>query len=155
MDVSPLIAIESMYRSTSTPIIRLSIQPLITKTHPSVSYRALIDMRRREYETIRDQRQEEFATPEEWQQQNVREHEAWERTLEGVAYRLDLGFLIGENDALAHVIYETVMRLPDEVREFVHDHQPPSRPPLLWWGVNSTVFGTYLLDQHPEPHGAS
>jgi hypothetical protein len=88
----------------------------------SMSYQSLIDMRRREHEAICRQRQEQYATPEEWQQQNIREHESWQRTLEGVAYRLDLGFLIGENDALAHVIYETMMRLPDEIREFAHDH---------------------------------
>ena len=33
--------------------------------------------------------------------------------------------------------------------------QPSSRHPLLWWGMNSTVFGKYPLDQRPEPHGAS
>src|SRR5262249_8856312 len=33
--------------------------------------------------------------------------------------------------------------------------QPSSRHPLLWWGMNSTVFGKYSLDQCPEPHGAS
>jgi hypothetical protein len=33
-------------------------------------------------------------------------------------------------------------------------HQPSSRHPLLWWGMNSTVFGKYPLDQHPELHGA-
>jgi hypothetical protein len=31
--------------------------------------------------------------------------------------------------------------------------QPSPRHPLLWWGMNSTVFGKYPLDQHPEPHG--
>jgi hypothetical protein len=97
-------------------------QDIVHRISPSVSYRALIDLRRREYETIRNQRQEQYATSEERQQQNQREYEAECRTLESVAYRLDLGFLIGENEALAHVIYETVMRLPDEVREFVCDH---------------------------------
>jgi hypothetical protein len=33
--------------------------------------------------------------------------------------------------------------------------QPSSRHPLLWWGMNSTLFGKYPLDQHPEPHGTS
>ena len=32
--------------------------------------------------------------------------------------------------------------------------QPSPRHPLLWWGMNSTVFGKYPLDRHPEPHGA-
>jgi hypothetical protein len=32
--------------------------------------------------------------------------------------------------------------------------QPSPRHPLLWWGVNSTLFGKHPLDQHPEPHGA-
>jgi hypothetical protein len=32
--------------------------------------------------------------------------------------------------------------------------QPSPRHPLLWWGMNSTVFGKYLFDQHPEPHDA-
>jgi hypothetical protein len=30
-----------------------------------------------------------------------------------------------------------------------------TRHPLLWWGMNSTLFGKYPLDQHPEPHGTS
>src|SRR5687768_14720062 len=33
--------------------------------------------------------------------------------------------------------------------------QPSPRHPLLWWGMNSTLFGKYPLDQHPEPHGTS
>ena len=33
--------------------------------------------------------------------------------------------------------------------------QPSPRHPLLWCGVNSTLFGKHPLDQHPEPHGAS
>jgi hypothetical protein len=28
-----------------------------------------------------------------------------------------------------------------------------SRHPLLWWGVNSTLFGKYPLDQRPGPPG--
>jgi transposase InsO family protein len=32
-------------------------------------------------------------------------------------------------------------------------HQPSSQHPLLWWGVNSTVFGKHHLDSHPELHG--
>jgi hypothetical protein len=28
-----------------------------------------------------------------------------------------------------------------------------SRHPLLWWGVNSTLFGKHSLDQHSGPHG--
>jgi hypothetical protein len=31
--------------------------------------------------------------------------------------------------------------------------QPSSQHPLLWWGVNSTVFGKHHLDSHPELHG--
>jgi hypothetical protein len=30
-----------------------------------------------------------------------------------------------------------------------------TRHPLLWWGMKPTVSGKYLLDQHPEPYGAS
>jgi hypothetical protein len=33
--------------------------------------------------------------------------------------------------------------------------QPSPRHPILWWGINSTLFGKHPLDQHPEPHGAS
>jgi hypothetical protein len=33
--------------------------------------------------------------------------------------------------------------------------QPSPRHPLPLCGINSTVFGKYLLDQPPEPHGAS
>jgi hypothetical protein len=86
-----------------------------------VDYRELVALRQREYEAVRAQRRERYATPEEWQDQNLREHEAESRTLEGVAYRIDLGFWIGENTALADVIYQAAMRLPDEVREFVCD----------------------------------
>ena len=35
------------------------------------------------------------------------------------------------------------------------DVQPSPRHPLLWWGMNSTVFGKYPLDRHPEPYDAS
>ena len=35
-----------------------------------------------------------------------------------------------------------------------YPHQPSSQHPLLWWGVNSTVFGKHPLDQHPGPHDA-
>jgi hypothetical protein len=31
--------------------------------------------------------------------------------------------------------------------------QPSSQHPLLWWGVNSTVFGKHHLDSRPELHG--
>src|SRR5262245_14557761 len=33
--------------------------------------------------------------------------------------------------------------------------QPSPRHPLPLCGINSTVFGKYLLDQYPELHGAS
>ena len=32
--------------------------------------------------------------------------------------------------------------------------QPSSQHPILWWGVNSTLFGKHPLDLHPKPHGA-
>jgi hypothetical protein len=90
---------------------------------PSVSYQALIDLRQREYEAILSQRRppETYRTSDEWGDQNQREYEAHNRTLEGIALRMDLGFLTGENERLAHVIYEAMMRLPDDVREFVCD----------------------------------
>jgi hypothetical protein len=88
---------------------------------PSMSYRALVDLRQQEYAAILSQRQEQYATGEAFVDQNQREYEAYNRTLAGVADRLDLGALIGENETLAHMIYETVMRLPDEVREFTCD----------------------------------
>jgi hypothetical protein len=49
------------------------------------------------------------------------EDEAFDRALEGVYQRLDVAHLIGENETLHDRIYETVMRLPDEVRTFVFD----------------------------------
>jgi hypothetical protein len=95
--------------------------PALESISPSVSYQALVELRQREYEAVCHQRREHYATSEEWGNQNQREHEARHRTLHGVADRLDLGFFIGENEFLAHCIYETVMRLPDEVRNFVCD----------------------------------
>jgi hypothetical protein len=32
--------------------------------------------------------------------------------------------------------------------------QPSPRHPILWWGINSTLFGKHLLDQHSEPRDA-
>ncbi len=85
------------------------------------SYRELIRQRQEEYEAIRRQRRETYPTSEAWQDHNQREHEAYQRTLEGVASALDLSFGVGENEQVAHVIYEAVMRVPDDVREFVCD----------------------------------
>jgi len=88
---------------------------------PSMSYRALIELREREYDAIRRQRRErwDYHSIEEWRRQTQREHEAYTRTLGGIASSLDLGYFVGGNETLAHVIYETIMRLPDEVRAFV------------------------------------
>jgi hypothetical protein len=94
-------------------------QHYLERIAPSMSFAALIDVRDREYDAICHQRQEHYDTPEAWQAQNLREDEAEGRTLDGVAYQLDLGFFTGENETLAHTIYETVMRVPDEVRAFV------------------------------------
>lgn len=90
---------------------------------PSMSYSALIELRQREYETIHRQRRasQDYPSIEAWRHQTQREHAAYARTLEGVATRLDLGYFVGGNETLAHVIYETVMRLPDDVRAFVCD----------------------------------
>src|SRR5215475_3649021 len=42
-----------------------------------------------------------------------------------------------------------------EISSETRDAQPSSRHPLLWWGMNSTLFGKYPLGPDPEPHGAS
>ena len=76
-------------------------------------------MRQRGYEAICRERQEQDDTAEAFEAQNLREYEAEQRTLDGIAYQLDLGFTIGQNDRLASTIYETLMRVPDEVRTFV------------------------------------
>jgi len=94
----------------------------LERISPSTSYRALVELRQQEYAAVLSQRRERYATSEEFGNQGRREYEAYSRTLEGVADRLDLSRLTGENETLAHVIYETVMRLTDEVREFVGDH---------------------------------
>jgi hypothetical protein len=88
---------------------------------PSMSYRALIELRQREYDTIRSQRRAslDYQSIQEWRHQTQREHAAYARTLEGVATQLDLGYFVGGNETMAHAIYETVMRLPDDVRAFV------------------------------------
>ena len=87
------------------------------------SFEELIALRQREYEAIRSQRRptETYTNAEERGDQKQREHEAYHRTLEGIASRLDIDFSM-EDDAVKYAIYEAMMRLPDEVREFVHDN---------------------------------
>ena len=59
-----------------------------------------------------------------------------------------------------HDLYTRVTaRLSDTVRAtrdqlLVVGHQPSSQHPLLWCGVNSTVFGKHPLDSRPRPHDA-
>jgi hypothetical protein len=88
------------------------------------TFQALVDLRQHEYDTLRTQQQEFLAHggAGDLGELNQRVHEAWTRTLEGVAYELDLSFWVGENEHMEHIIYETVMRLPDHVRAFVFDH---------------------------------
>jgi hypothetical protein len=87
---------------------------------PTLSYQTLVELRRREYDTLLRQRPD--SRDPAWGEHTLREHAAYDRTLDGIAYRLDLGFLTGDNETVAHVIYEAMMRLPDEVREFAHEH---------------------------------
>jgi hypothetical protein len=86
-------------------------------------FQELAALRQSEFEALQAQQQELRAQGDAgaWSDLNQRVHEAWDRTLEGVAYRLDLSYLVGENPHMEHTIYETVMRLPDEVRAFVFD----------------------------------
>jgi hypothetical protein len=88
------------------------------------TFQALVALRQQEYETLRNQQQELLVhgSAGDWGDLNQRVDEAWTRTLEGVADRLDLSFWVGENEHMEHIIYETVMRLPDNVRAFVFDH---------------------------------
>jgi hypothetical protein len=87
-------------------------------------YQELVALRQQEYETLRNQQQGLLAqgSAGDVGDLNQRVHEAWTRTVEGVADQLDLSFWVGENEHMEHIIYETVMRLPDNVRAFVFDH---------------------------------
>jgi hypothetical protein len=88
------------------------------------SYQELVALRQQEYETLRNQQQGLLAqgSAGDMGDLNQRVHEAWTRTVEGIADQLDLSFWVGENEHMEHIIYETVMRLPDHVRAFVFDH---------------------------------
>jgi hypothetical protein len=60
-------------------------------------------------------------------------------------------------DGIARPTYIPCMVVSDNAERLaeVLEPQPSSRHPLLWWGMNSTLCGKYLLDQRPEPHGTS
>jgi hypothetical protein len=87
------------------------------------SYQDLIAVRQQAYDALENQQRELLAQGRAGDVGDLgqRVHEAWTRTVEGVAYQLDLSFWVGENEHMEHIIYETVMRLPDDVRAFVFD----------------------------------
>jgi hypothetical protein len=57
--------------------------------------------------------------PDEFELEQQR-HEAWERSAEGVAYQLNLYPFVDDGDR-EHRLVETVMRLPEDVQEYVYD----------------------------------
>jgi hypothetical protein len=88
------------------------------------TFQELVAVRQQAYDALENQQREFLAQGSAGDLGDLgqRVYEAWTRTLEGVADRLDLGFWVGENEHMEHIIYETVMRLPDDVRAFVFDH---------------------------------
>ena len=53
----------------------------------------------------------------------------------------------------AHFVKEIILTC---VRWYLaYPLQPSPTHPLLWCGMNTTVFGKHPLDQHPEPRGTS
>lgn len=88
------------------------------------TFQELVAVRRQAYDALRNQQRELLAQGSAGDVGDLNQcvYEAWTRTLEGVADRLDLGFWVGENEHMEHIIYEAVMRLPDDVRAFVFDH---------------------------------
>jgi hypothetical protein len=61
-----------------------------------------------------------MMTNEEWEAA-LNEDEAWERSYEGIAYHLNL-YPFVDDPRRVDPIVRTVMRLPDEVREYVYGH---------------------------------
>ena len=87
------------------------------------TFQELVAVRQQEYDALENQQRELLAQGSAGDVGDLgqRVHEAWTRTLEGVAYQLDVSFWVGENEHMEHIIYEAVMRLPDDVRAFVFD----------------------------------
>jgi hypothetical protein len=81
---------------------------------------------------------------------NRQRFEAWERSPEGVSYRLDLGPFV-EDPAREQRIVETVMRLPEDVREYVYEHC------MFLWGDDfgrtwpgDLFAGKWIIVLHPD-----
>jgi hypothetical protein len=52
------------------------------------------------------------------------------------------------------VAYERRLNPSELVEQWLREKQPSPAQPLLWCGVNSTLFGKHQLDRFPEPHCA-
>jgi hypothetical protein len=97
----------------------ISAQPL----PPPDNYHELVTSRQREYEILAQQQRELLAQGRRAEAMELAPQvsAAFDRTLQGVADALQVSYRIGENERLEHQIYETVMRLPDDVRAFMMD----------------------------------
>jgi hypothetical protein len=84
-------------------------------------FASLVALRQREYEAALRLREVDYPTRADFEAQIRREDEAMYRTLDYVADRLQVSYLVGGNEDLEQVIYETVLRLPDDVRTFACD----------------------------------